>query len=175
MMRTDAGSSTDSSNPSSAMAGICFATTPELVEFAIRIRNRNTRHAEIQISPGPIVMVLAVVGLSPPLQADDGPASAGRPRPGDATGLNLFKQKVRPVLIQHCLNCHGGNAKKGGLDLSDRKPLVESGVLDGGGKKSRLTAISGHQENPHMPQRRQNLPTRRSARSPDGSTWMRRE
>ena len=45
------------------------------------------------------------------------------------------------MLVQHCLNCHGGKATKGGLDLSDRKPLVESGVLEGGGKESRLDAL----------------------------------
>ncbi len=40
-------------------------------------------------------------------------------------GLALFKAKVRPALERHCLDCHGGKATKGDLDLSDRKPLVE--------------------------------------------------
>ena len=73
-------------------------------------------------------------------------------------GLALFKAKVRPVLVQHCLDCHGGKAKKGGLDLSDRKPLVDSGVLEGGGKESRLVALIRHEDDPHMPQKAAKLP-----------------
>ncbi len=38
-------------------------------------------------------------------------------------GLALFKEHVRPALIRHCLDCHGGKATKGEFDLSDRKPL----------------------------------------------------
>ncbi len=56
-------------------------------------------------------------------------------------GLALFKESVRPLLIAQCLDCHGGKAKKGDFDLSDRKPLVESGMIDGGGKASRLYAL----------------------------------
>ena len=40
-----------------------------------------------------------------------------------AQGLALFKERVRPLLIAQCLECHGGKAKKGDFDLSDRKPL----------------------------------------------------
>ena len=40
-----------------------------------------------------------------------------------AEGLELFKDRVRPLLIAQCLECHGGKAKKGDFDLSDRKPL----------------------------------------------------
>ncbi len=58
-----------------------------------------------------------------------------------AQGLALFKERVRPLLIAQCLDCHGGKAKKGDFDLSDRKPLVDSGMIDGGGKASRLYAV----------------------------------
>jgi mono/diheme cytochrome c family protein len=68
-------------------------------------------------------------------------------------GLALFKDKVRPELIAHCLECHGGKAIKGGLDLSDRDGLVAATVLDGGGEASRLTALIRHTEMPHMPQK----------------------
>jgi mono/diheme cytochrome c family protein len=73
-------------------------------------------------------------------------------------GLELFKTKVRPVLVAHCLDCHGGKAIKGDLDLSDRKPLLESGVIDGGGAKCRLYALVSHAEKPYMPQKRPKLP-----------------
>ena len=73
-------------------------------------------------------------------------------------GLALFKEKVRPALIKHCLNCHGGKTIKGGFDLSDRDRLVAAGVLEGGGKASRLTALIRHTEEPHMPQKAAKLP-----------------
>ncbi len=73
-------------------------------------------------------------------------------------GLVLFKAKVRPVLEQHCLNCHGGKATKGDLDLSDREPLRKSGVLEGGSKESRLAVLIRHEDDPHMPQKAPKLP-----------------
>ena len=73
-------------------------------------------------------------------------------------GLVLFKAKVRPVLEQHCLNCHGGKATKGDLDLSDREPLMKSGVLEGGSKESRLAVLIRHEDDPHMPQKAPKLP-----------------
>ena len=95
----------------------------------------------IRIWPGLTVLVLALVGLVPSLRADDTPAVPADHARKMEQGLALFKAKVRPVLVQHCLDCHGGKANKGGLDLSDRKPLVDSGVLEGGGKESRLAAL----------------------------------
>ncbi len=113
----------------------------------------------IRIPPGLTVLVLSLMGLAPSLEADDTPS---RVPPDHAQkmqqGLAVFKAKVRPVLIEHCLDCHGSKAKKGGLDLSDRKPLVESGVLEGGGKESRLAALIRHDEDPHMPQKGAKLP-----------------
>ena len=73
-------------------------------------------------------------------------------------GLALFKEKVRPVLVARCLDCHGGKATKADFDLSDRKSLVASGVVEGGGKASRLYALITHAEEPHMPSKGPRLP-----------------
>ena len=35
----------------------------------------------------------------------------------DAAGAR-FATEVRPLLVQHCLKCHGGEKTKGGFDLS---------------------------------------------------------
>jgi mono/diheme cytochrome c family protein len=75
-----------------------------------------------------------------------------------AQGLALFKERVRPLLIAQCLECHGGKAKKGGFDLSDRQPLIESGVIDGGAKASLLYALITHADEPHMPSKKPKLP-----------------
>jgi uncharacterized protein DUF1549/uncharacterized protein DUF1553 len=73
-------------------------------------------------------------------------------------GVVLFKEHVRPALVQHCLMCHGGKTTKGKFDLSDRGPLEKSGAIDGGGKESRLYALITHAEEPHMPQKGPKLP-----------------
>ena len=73
-------------------------------------------------------------------------------------GLALFKETVRPVLVKHCLDCHGGKATKGDFDLSDRKALVDSGVLDGGSNASQLLAVIAHREEPFMPHKAPKLP-----------------
>ena len=73
-------------------------------------------------------------------------------------GLALFKTHVRPVLIRHCLDCHGGKKTKGDFDLSDRKPLVDSGAIEGGAKESFLYALIAHEEEPHMPYKAEKLP-----------------
>jgi mono/diheme cytochrome c family protein len=75
-----------------------------------------------------------------------------------AQGLALFKERVRPLLIAQCLECHGGKAKKGDFDLSDRKPLLDSGMIEGGGKGSRVYAVITHAEEPHMPSKKPKLP-----------------
>jgi mono/diheme cytochrome c family protein len=79
-------------------------------------------------------------------------------------GLALFKEHVRPALVQHCLECHGGKKIKGGIDLSDRKPLLESGVIDGAGAESYLYALIAHAEEPHMPKNAPKLPDETIAR-----------
>ena len=73
-------------------------------------------------------------------------------------GLALFQEHVRPALIAHCLDCHGGKTTKGDLDLSDRQPLIESKAIEGGGKGSRLVALISHAEEPHMPMKAAKLP-----------------
>jgi mono/diheme cytochrome c family protein len=84
-------------------------------------------------------------------------------------GLELFKTSVRPLLLTHCLECHGGKAVKGDLDLSDRKTLLESGVIEGGGARCRLYALVSHAEKPYMPQKGPKLPNRALA---DIARWI---
>jgi cytochrome c553 len=103
-----------------------------------------------------VIVFACLIALT--ARADD-----SKPVPPDhaaqmAKGTALFKEKVRPVLVAHCLECHGGKATKGDLDLSDRKPLVDSGVLEGGGKESRFFALIAHTEEPHMPHKAPKLP-----------------
>ena len=47
----------------------------------------------------------------------------------DPTGIEFFERRIRPILIEHCLECHGEDPEviKGNLDLS-----TAAGVLAGG-------------------------------------------
>jgi len=73
-------------------------------------------------------------------------------------GLALFKEHVRPALVRYCLDCHGGEATKGEFDLSDRKPLMDSGAIEGGAEDSQLYALITHADEPHMPKKGAKLP-----------------
>ena len=73
-----------------------------------------------------------------------------------AKGLDIFKQHVRPVLLDHCLKCHGGNRLEGGLNLVDRPGLIKGGdsgpaVLPGKAKDSLLFKLVSHAKTPNMP------------------------
>ncbi|MFM8221733.1 MAG: DUF1549 domain-containing protein, partial [Planctomycetaceae bacterium] len=41
--------------------------------------------------------------------------------------LELFEKQVRPVLIEHCLKCHGPEKQEGGLNLATRESLLKGG------------------------------------------------
>ena len=42
--------------------------------------------------------------------------------------LDFFESRIRPVLIEHCLECHSNNDKrKGGLALTSRAALLRGG------------------------------------------------
>ena len=73
----------------------------------------------------------------------------------------MFKEQVRPILIKHCLDCHGGKTTKGDFDLSDRKPLVESGTIEGGregGASSYALMTRARRGAAHAPQGAPKLP-----------------
>lgn len=104
-----------------------------------------------------------VLGLTFPvatgLRADDPrPAVPADHAARMKAGRELFRAKVRAVLIEQCLDCHGGKTTKGDFDLSDRAPLIESGVLGDEAKSSHLYAVITHAAEPHMPKGKPKLP-----------------
>ena len=72
-------------------------------------------------------------------------AVAGRASSDDSQATEHFEKKVRPLLVAHCLECHGADAKKikGGLRLTSRAELLKGGdsgpaIVPGDPAKSRL-------------------------------------
>jgi hypothetical protein len=80
-------------------------------------------------------------------------------------GLALFKEHVRPALVRHCLDCHGGKEIKGEFDLSRREALLASGNVElGKASESQLCLVISHKEEPHMPHKAPKLPDETIAR-----------
>lgn len=71
-------------------------------------------------------------------------------------GLSLFKSQVRGVLIESCVECHGGSEVESGFDLATRKGLVRGGahgpaVVPGKSADSNVVRFISHKEKPFMP------------------------
>ena len=80
------------------------------------------------------------------------------------SGLKLFREHVRPLLLRHCVDCHGGKATKAGFDLTTRKALLDSESVQGTAAESRLMALIRHEEDPGMPFQAEKLPAEAIAR-----------
>ncbi len=76
-------------------------------------------------------LVVVVAGLVP--VAAGAPALAAA---DEAAGIDFFEKRVRPVLVEHCLSCHGPAKQRSGLRL-DRP----GDILKGG---DRGPAVVGH-------------------------------
>ena len=74
-----------------------------------------------------------------------------------AASAELFRDQVGPVLREHCLECHGGEAKvKSGFSLASRADLLKGGdqgvaVVPERPEASPLLGNVRHQEEPYMP------------------------
>src|SRR5687767_7276393 len=73
-----------------------------------------------------------------------------------AQGLELFKNDVRPALVQHCGKCHLGDDVEGEFDLGTREALLRGGtskaaILPGDAKNSLLYRMITHDKKPKMP------------------------
>jgi len=72
-------------------------------------------------------------------------------------GMRVFRDQVRPLLLKHCWECHGGKSTKAEFDLSTRKGFLDSGLGDRDAGTRHLLAMLRHEEKPHMPHKRPQL------------------
>lgn len=68
-----------------------------------------------------------------------------------AQSLELFKTQVKPLLVKHCLDCHGGKSIKADFDLTTREKLLASGYVEKTAEESHLFQLVIHAEEPFMP------------------------
>ncbi len=76
--------------------------------------------------------------------------------------LAVQADPVRPLLVDHCLKCHGGENVKGGLDLRTREALLKGGdsgpaVIPGNSAGSLLYKLVTHADEPAMPRKTDKL------------------
>ncbi|EMB17020.1 c-type cytochrome domain-containing protein [Rhodopirellula europaea] len=75
-----------------------------------------------------------------------------------------FEDDVKPILRQHCLNCHSQSDKRGGLALDSYGAMMEGGGSgeivydDGDAGTSRLWQLVNHDDTPVMPPNQPKLP-----------------
>ena len=58
-------------------------------------------------------------------------------------GIEFFEKKVRPILVQHCYECHSGTERSGGMQLDSKDGLLAGGdsgaaVVSGDVERSRM-------------------------------------
>jgi hypothetical protein len=88
--------------------------------------------------------------------------AADPPADSPAEAIRLFTDHVRPLLIDQCVNCHGGEKIKGDLDMTTRPGLLHPGengpaIVPGKSAESRLMKLVRHEEDPHMPSKKPRL------------------
>ena len=70
--------------------------------------------------------------------------------------LELFEKEIRPLLLDHCIKCHGPEKQQGGFSLATRELLVKGGdsgaaVVPGKAEESLLVEAIGYLSEPKMP------------------------
>ena len=97
---------------------------------------------------------------------------------GAGDGGEFFETKIRPVLAEHCYECHSGSAKKvkGGLRVDGREELLKGGetgpaIVLGRPESSLLVAAIAHRDQElAMPPKKSRLP---AAVVSDFERWIR--
>ena len=85
-------------------------------------------------------LVAAGLLLAAPSLAGAQPSSQP---PADAKLVEFFEAKVRPLLMERCLSCHGEKKQKGGLRLDSRAGWMKGGesgpaIVPGKARESEL-------------------------------------
>ena len=92
------------------------------------------------------------------------PAGAAEPKSVDASGIEFFEKKIRPVLAEHCYSCHAAPAQakgklKAGLLVDSRAAMLKGGdsgpaLVPGKAEASLLIKALRYQDDLRMPPRR---------------------
>ncbi len=78
----------------------------------------------------PFIFVATLIAMSLSLGMESSLlAQSTAPKVSETTRLEFFESKIRPVLVQHCYECHSATAKhiKGGLLVDTRAGMLKGG------------------------------------------------
>lgn len=106
-------------------------------------------------------LVLTVLATLPVVSAaDPPPTDTGKP---EAAQEDFFEEKVRPVLADNCLECHGAEKHKGGLRLDVRAAMLKGGdtgpaVVPGKPEESPLIEAIRYEGDVQMPPKKKLKP-----------------
>lgn len=89
--------------------------------------------------------------------ADDAAAIAAE-APATAQQEEFFEQRIRPILVARCFECHGEKKQEGGIRLDSRAALLKVGdtgpaIVVGKPEESRLIEVIGYEDVIRMPPR----------------------
>ena len=114
---------------------------------------RSTRLRNVALALASVLMVQSPVDVfAADAKSTDEPAKV------------TFEDDVKPILRQHCLNCHSQSDKRGGLALDSYGAMMEGGGSgeivydDGDAETSRLWQLVNHDDTPVMPPNQPKLP-----------------
>src|SRR5438876_3141240 len=124
-----------------------------------------------------LAAMLAILALSLPARSDEpekpndqNPKAEFDPAHAEKMqeGLSLFKSQMRKILIDNCIDCHGGDEVESGFDLATRKALLRGGshgpaVIAGKSADSNVVRFISHREKPFMPAEADKLPAEQIA------------
>jgi len=79
------------------------------------------------MSPPPIPLRMLLAGFVVCLVA--APVPAAEPAPASPEGIEFFEKRIRPILVEHCNECHahGSKQENGGLWSDSREDLLKGG------------------------------------------------
>src|SRR3954471_14130036 len=105
--------------------------------------------------PAAFFALCACLGVAAAHLPADEPAAAITPQ-----HEKLFEEKVRPLLVANCFECHGPKKQESGLRLDWRNTVIEGGdsgeraVVPGDPDRSLLIKAVNHVGDYHMPPKR---------------------
>lgn len=74
----------------------------------------------------------------------------------DPAGIAFFEKNIRPLFVEQCVSCHGGEKTRGGLKLTSRTAALKGGdtgpgFVAGKPKESLLVHVLGYDGDVKMP------------------------
>ena len=96
---------------------------------------------------------ISLVGVGPAASISWTAEPSSQPQPRNRTELEkFFETKVRPLLVRHCVQCHGPDDQSGELRLDQKVYLLKGGssgdiVTPGKPEASRLIRAIGYRDN----------------------------